>query len=303
MLSKAKTYRKEKKDKKKIAFQSIYWVGILLMVVFGFLSNSYFAYDIKDMTVYKIIFYVLMFALLITALVDDIMKYKHKLQIWQSYIAYSVALLLIFLRFFIDYEIWRFISFIMLLAMTISVLVLHYKRKSLNKKIVMDKKVVFVVGFSWLLQFLEIFYHYYLNEIFLAWALIPASVLLLVIVILSFTVFKKLFYKLSKTVGSRLLLILASFVLCYAVSVCGIDTINTTFSPAPTQNYYEIVAKDVSGGGRGQSRRFIITIIIDEKEVDIDVPSNVYYENEVGGMLQVGYYKGALGFAFYEYVE
>lgn len=49
------------------------------MVVFGFLSNSYFAYDIKDMTVYKIISYVLMFALLITALVDDIMKYKHKL--------------------------------------------------------------------------------------------------------------------------------------------------------------------------------------------------------------------------------
>lgn len=108
------------------------------MVVFGFLSNSYFAYDIKDMTVYKIISYVLMFALLITALVDDIMKYKHKLQIWQSYIAYSVALLLIFLRFFIDYEIWRFISFIMLLAMTISVLVLHYKRKSLNKKKVIE---------------------------------------------------------------------------------------------------------------------------------------------------------------------
>ena len=49
--------------------------------------------------------------------------------------------------------------------------------------------------------------------------------------------------------------------------------------------------------------RFIITIIIDEKEVDIDVPSDVYYENEVGGMLQVGYYKGALGFAFYEYIE
>ncbi len=289
-----------KYSKSKKAFKITYIFLMTLAFILGFLSISYYSYKIFNNNIVSIILFVILILLLIISLVDNLMTYKNKLEKLQSYLTFPSLFLLILLKFIINYNIWRFISFLILNFVIISVMILHFKRKSKNKSKVLDKKVLFALLFSYLLIILDMLSHNYLNYLIIAWALIPALVLFVIFVILLFTTYKEIFYKISPKIITRVGFTIIAFFGAFFISWCGLDIINASFSPPPTIDSYVILDKNYKNGYR-QVSQFLLTVNIDGKEVDIEVPSNVYHEKSIGDTLDVGLYDGLLGFAYYEY--
>ena len=62
----------------------------------------------------------------------------------------------------------------------------------------------------------------------------------------------------------------------------------------------KIIEKDITAGAR-QITQYTLTVVIDEKEIDISVSNDVYYEKNIGDYIYIDYNQGALGFAYYEY--
>lgn len=57
----------------------------------------------------------------------------------------------------------------------------------------------------------------------------------------------------------------------------GASIVNTSLPSSKTSNSYEIMEKDITAGAR-QITQYTLTVIIDEKEIDISVSNDVYYE-------------------------
>ncbi len=295
----------KKKSKSRIVFRVIYWVGIIFLMVCGFLNMSYFAYDAVNNLGMTIAIFVVMVALLITCLVDDLLKYKKGYRRWQAYITYLGTGFLLVARLFLSFKVWYIIAFILYLAQLLAVTLLWVKFGSMRKTVKIDRKIYCVLALMAALFILNVASQNYLDYMIGAWALIPAAVISIAAIALLFTVFKKLFFKLSPKVSTRVGFIFLVVMFSFMVGWCGLDVINTTFSPAPVYNNYEIVDKHIdNASSRGDTTDFIITVIIDGREVNMDVSSSTYYEKEIGDTLRVGFYEGGLGFGFYEeYIE
>lgn len=293
----------KKKSKSRIVFSVFYWVGIIFLLVCGFLNMSYFAYDAVDNLGMTIAIFVVMVALLITCLVDDLLKYKKGFKRWQAFITYLGTSILIVTRLFLSFKVWYMVAFILYLAQLLVVVSLWVKNASIRKTVKIDGKIYGVLALTAVMFILNIASQNYLDYMIGAWSLIPTAVISIAVIALLFTVLKKLFFKLSPKISARVVFIFLVVMSSFVVGWCGLDVINTTFSPAPVYNNYEIVDKHIDGGAR-DTTDFILTVVIDDKEVNMDVSSSTYYEKEIGDTLRVGFYEGGLGFGFYEeYIE
>ena len=109
------------------------------------------------------------------------------------------------------------------------------------------------------------------------WALLPTVIIFSVIITITFTVFKKQFNKLSPKKWQKFGFLTLVFVLSYCYSMFGVSIVNTSLPSSKTSNSYEIMEKDITAGAR-QITQYTLTVIIDEKEIDISVSNDVYYE-------------------------
>ena len=61
-----------------------------------------------------------------------------------------------------------------------------------------------------------------------------------------------------------------------------------------------ILEKDIKMEGRNINQ-YILKVLVNEKQIDIDVSVDAYYEKEVGDFVLIDYNKGCLGFCYYQY--
>ncbi len=72
-----------------------------------------------------------------------------------------------------------------------------------------------------------------------------------------------------------------STLISYCFSMFGLSVINTSLNTEPETYSYEVVEKDIQSGAR-QITRYILTVEINGKKIDIDISNDVYYEKEIG---------------------
>ena len=303
------TNRKKKKEKKEgldkiVVFMFIYIIAIAWLVVSGLLSYSFFAYEAFNSLPVLIIDRAVLILLLLAAMLHSILDADFFAEkIVAAVVFGSTAVVFTICFFDFPAQVETTLLFLNSIATFLVAIIYYLARYNDNTQASMSKKIMFCAFFGFLFVMFGMLDYTYIRDTIMAWAFIPAAIIFVLCTIITFTVYKGLFFreinkKKWKKANAVLVLILI-FIASYFVSWMGMATINYSFSPPPVLQPYEIIEKDISRSG--ETTQFECTIHADGTEHDIPVPAYVYHSLEVGDYLSVNYYSGALGFPFFVY--
>ena len=293
------------KSKKFNIFTLLYIVGFVGAGLIGFLSKSYFAYDIFNSLWANVLYLVLISMLFITAFCQEIIASRAVADI-----IINVAIFIVGLIFLILYFVWLdFFALCMLLLSATMAIVLCCRyalalRKNPQKKITADIKQIIGVGSLFLFAMMQHMSISYVNEMFMAWALIPASVALVIGAIVVTVLLKSVWAEIFPTKIKRILGAIGVGFVIFFVAFCysfiTVSAVNCIFDGEPQQIEYTVLEKKVRSGA-STATQFEVKVIIDEKEKWLPVPVTDYHEIAEGDQIIVNYYSGALNFAYYLY--
>lgn len=106
------------------------------------------------------------------------------------------------------------------------------------------------------------------------------------------------YFKQSKgeTVAACLIIV----ALCFFLSFTTISTVNYAFDNSSTELNVQVLDKKIRSGAK-QGTSYYLKVSIDEAEMQLDVPADVYHSTEVGEYIEIRLYDGALGYSYYIY--
>lgn len=293
---------KKKKTKKFNYFNVIYAILTIILIVLGFINIAYFSYDLIDNFVIQIIAHSIISLYIILALVQMLIQTHIKEYRIMAYLTTLSTLITLNSRFFISHNSWIFTLFIVSTLIICFNLIVYFLRKQKYYSTKFSKHIFIISFISILIYCVDSFSYNYENEMFMLWAFIPCVLILVILITLCFTLFNKLFKKSCPKIWQKIGIIFICFIFSYCFSMFGLSVINTSLSIEPETYSYEVVEKDIQSGAR-QITRYILTVEINGKKIDIDVSNDVYYEKEIGDEILVDYNQGALGFAYYEFSQ
>lgn len=287
-------------NKKFNYFNAIYIVLTIIFFIVAFINTAYFSYYLIDNLTFIIIQHIIMSLYLLTALIQNVLQTKVRTYKIMAYVTFIGLFVALNLRFLLPHDIWILVMFICttMILTFVSVTLLIRKQKYFTIKL--NRQIIITLLVALLISFLDALDYNYQNLLFMLWALLPTVIIFSVIITITFTVFKKQFNKLSPKKWQKFGFLTLVFVLSYCYSMFGVSIVNTSLPSSKTSNSYEIIEKDITAGAR-QITQYTLTVVIDEKEIDISVSNDVYYEKNIGDYIYIDYNQGALGFAYYEY--
>lgn len=294
---------KKQKDKKQLAFNIAYSVLTILLIVALIVDKTTANTVTSDAIFFAIIFFVIEL-ILFMLFINTFVLNKNKKKILISY-AINIGNAIIFaINLVISFDIFLLIAFFYNTVLTCYLVIdcLIYKAKYPTAKY-MDKKTPVAIFVAFLFVATNALSHTYVQEnITFLYALIPMAIIMAVILTLAFTVFKKQTQKTMPKVWTKIGVGVLVLFMSFFYGMMFIDVVNTSIKANPTPMECVIVDKRISSGYR-RATRYMIYIMIDDKKVTIDVPSDVYKIKEIDDTLKINYYQGTLNLPYYENAE
>ena len=217
----------------------------------------------------------------------------------RSVAVFAAELLLLFWFVLFNNRYWLFVCLLVQVALMVYTLAVWLVARVHERK-VRSNFIVFVgIGlmmFFLLCGVLEIQPE---NEIFMAWLIIPAVVIALIVAVFIFLPFRDFFRAALKQTGELVAMVFIVLFGAYIALWAGAVTGNAAFSPPPVVGTYTVLDKNFSDGQYLQSHT--LTVAADGKEVDVEVAEEVYDATEIGDAVQVGYFAGGFSLPFYLY--
>ena len=273
------------------------------MLIIGFFSNSYFAYEEFNSLTANILYLVFISLLFVTALVQDSISDKPLADKIISAFTFGGGLA-VFLPFVILGGVFDLIALIYSLIMCIVLLCRCVLLMHKGYKFPPFVKPAICLLFLYIYPALRLTTVNFVSDIFMLWGFIPAAVISAILIPIGFVLLHKVwreFYpKESRSVANAICVCLAVFFVAFGYSFAIIGTINCVFDNSPTPTEYVVLEKDVLSGSRTPTE-FRVKVEIDGDEEWIDLPVTDYHALEEGDTVIVDYYEGALGFSFYKY--
>lgn len=289
-----------KKIKKFNYYKLIYAILTVIFFIFAFINIAYFSYNLIDNLVILIIEISTISIFSLVSLIEMVTKTHiktHKIIAYVTVISIIITLNLVYL---LPKNIWIFVLFITSTILICFDLTAYFIRKQKYYHTKSISNIFILIGFLIIIYIFDLFSYNYENYSFVLWAFIPCTILLATIVTLCYTIFKKLFNKACPSVLQKVGLFIICFVLCFAFSTSGVSIVNTSFT-STSQTYNSVILeKEIKMEGRNINQ-YILKVLVNEKQIDIDVSVDAYYEKEVGDFVLIDYNKGCLGFCYYQY--
>lgn len=301
-MAAVKTKRKIKVDRSYFAFLVMYLSAFIGMSVITALDNR----DKIDPALSKSLMLAFLCLLYVTAFVQKTQVERKPLDIALNFFAtvgsgIAVLLMLFFVvPFFFVAAIYSAVI-ICLLAARYAVQYLGGKdtKPCTAQAICAGSIILFVMTKLMDLEFV--------SEILWAWALIPAAALTFIAVFtVCFLLRDKLRDKLfpdKKTTATTICAFLCVLFIAFFYSGAALGAANYAFDDGkPTPAEYVVLDKKISSGARTPTQYEVI-ISIDGDKKWIDVGSHDYREIEKGDTVVIYYYRGGLGFGYWEYYD
>lgn len=293
----------DKKREGKTVFLVLYSLCFIGAALLGLLSNSYFAYQISDYLWTDLLFLFFVAVLYVTAFVQNMLEPKTAKSIALDSAIFLASLLLFILTLFIG-NIFYFIS-VIYSAILLCTLCFFYALEYHNhKKVKTDIKRLISALSLIFIGAINIINIKFVNEMYMAWALIPTSVIACAVVTVGIILLKDVWSEIYKEKWRRIL----NFILCILIvlfvaffySFTALGIANCVFDEKHITAEYIVLEKHVSSGAR-QFTRHELKVEINGETEWVSVPSSDYYTISEGDIILIDYYSGALNFAYYLY--
>ena len=303
---KNKTGRKKTPSKKKkqgvfreIYFYITYIVCFLIMAVFGLLSQSFFAYEQFSRFFMQLIPHIAGTVLLASAATHILIFNDIKVEKIFAVIVFGSAIIMFWLIAFIGGSIRIFVVFTCSLSLICSYFPCYIYRY-LKDGAEAEKKTVVCIVVFFLSAMIILLQYKFLDEMIMLWALIPTGIMFVIGGTIAATiVFKKQKhekYRVLNTIIASVFVLVISFYINWV----GMSVINVAFPSERVVVNCLILEKRVSSGSRTPTQ-FLVKVELNGKKEEIEVPVEVYHSSEIGGIINVVYYSGAMGFPYYIY--
>ncbi len=301
--NKEKIKPKNKKNKINFVFSTTYWIILIIFLALTIFESRLPVGDSGKKIVYIIVL-VILEILFILMFVQNLIQTKNKKKIILSFLCYIInAVISVFFWLFktdITYVILFAYNTILLIYLLIDFWL--YKTKYKTAKF-FDKKMPITICFIFIVFFVNLISHSYLNDKIFLYSLIPFGIIMIIFFILGFTIFRQIFQIFAKNVWTKIGVVIIALVLSYSYSLLFIDILNTSFNKNFVRQEYVIVDKRVSRSNRGMTTHYKLYIVVDEQKISIEVSKDTYYSKEINDTLLIKYNNGNLKLNYLESLE
>ena len=296
-----------KKTKTKYIFPVIYLVPVLGAATLGLLSNSFFAYDIVNHLWANILYLLCISALYITAYVQELLAKRSPCDIVIHSFIFLGSLLFFFLFYFLNiyFTLAAIVySAIMMCFIAVrSVLTMRSTRHIPDDSDIDVKPPIAILAIILFAMAGMMSSINYVSEIFMAWALIPAAIITVILGGIAVFLLRDLFYSKLIRIGKSLLVALIVFFIIYVYCNTTIGIANFAFDHSdPTPIVCTVLDKNISSGARTPTTHEL-KVKINNEDMWVDVSTTEYFAISEGDEITVQYYSGAFGFAYVIYNE
>lgn len=295
-----------KKKKEPIAYLFIIMYGLELVgiLICGLIG-------IGGYSITKTLSVIFLSALYITAYVHELTVHRKLLDI----IYYSLVFLgclILFLLYFYSSAIFIFIALVYsavmagLTALRFT-LVLRARGDLSATPSELDIKPFLAIPSLLLFPMMTMMTVNFVSESYLAWALIPATIITLLVLglgyILMHDLLKAWVVSGARKVGTLLSIIIMTFFVAYGYSYTTTGAVNCVFDDSvPTHISCTVLDKDIRSGSRTPTQ-YEVKVEIDGDTEWIQVSSSEYDDIDIGDNVTIDHYSGALNFGYYLYSE
>lgn len=300
--------RRRKKDKRYIIFAVLYAVATLGATVIGFFGNSFFAYKVFDTLWADVLYLIFLSMLYVTAFVSEVLDSRKPLDVTANAFIFLGSLLIMLLMYIFG-RVFFFVAEIYsmaLLAFIATRCALRIRQNGFPDEYSdLDVKPTVAAIALIILAMTNVLRVKFVDNMYVAWSLIPAAVLFVAISVPSYILLKDFWIVSYRSKAKSILKIVCAgfciFFISFIFSYTTVGTIDCVFDGDPAQKQYTVLDKDVNSGS--SVTEFKIKVKIDGKTLWIPVPSTDYYELNKGDEVTINYYDGALGFAYWQYYD
>lgn len=194
---------------------------------------------------------------------------------------------------------WAFVCNIVQAAVAIYACVVWLIAASRGERLRSNQIVLISAGAAELLVMTSVMRYSFVSELYMAWILIPAAVVTVVSAVFMLGIRREFFLGVLKRMSELIASVFVVFVAAYLFFWMGAVTANAAFSPPPETLQCEVTDKEYTGG---DNQSYELVIVIGEREYDLEVSKDTYDDMEIGDFIEVGYFEGGLGIAYYQYI-
>ena len=278
-----------------------YAIVFIVAIVIGFLGKSLFTYDFFNRQFFRILCLLLIIAPFAGRSIQTFLRQTALYGKIFTLVYFNMFALVFAVRLFITNRLWTIFLFASFAAAIVLLLILAFKyvKAPHNYKITRYEPLVAMLPLLLLLMLAMTQSYVDASGMWM-----PIVVIGVVLAAAALFVFLKFFKYIdyfnnehkSEFIACIILLIAA----CFYVSNVTVKTINYAFDNNPTVVSFEIIDKHVQSGAK-YTTSFYFKIEIDGQEKQIYVPATVYHSKEIGDIVEIKLYKGALGYGYYIY--
>lgn len=293
----------DKVSKTSKVFSIVYWALFAVLLVLLIVGNRVEKTQLTD-TLFFVLYFVMVEAFLFLMYAQNYIIFKNRQKRLISYFAFVINALIFALRLVVDGQTMLLVAFVYNTVLLCCVLVKHLLHKTKHKTVkFFDKKIFIVIALALLLAMISGLYHTYVQQnIILLYALIPMAVILIAFAILSFTVFKKTYQQLAKSIWNKIAIVLAVLLVSFCYGMAAVDLANTSFAKNPQQIQCVVVDKKIQSGYR-QITQYVLYVDLNDQRLSINVSSDTYNSKEIDDILLVNLFGGNLNLPYYECAE
>lgn len=292
-----------RKKTHKYIFISLYILGFAGAGIIGLFGNSFFAYEIFNSLWADILYLLFVSILYIAAFAEEVYRSRKPSDIVMNFFIFIVSLTFLLLSLFLGNVF--IVCMTVYSAMILGFICLRYVLDTLKQtEREIDTKQLICAGSLLLFSLMSIIKVEFVNDLFVAWSLIPAAVISCTILLIAYLLMRKnweiFFPTKTKCILFSILGVICIFFLSFMYSFTAVGTVNCAFDGEPTPTEYTVLEKHVLAGAK-QVTEFEVKIAIDGEEKWINVPVSDYHNISEGDTVIVDYFNGALGFPYWKY--
>ena len=288
------------KYKRDIGYKIFYIAGFAILFVIGFFGNSFFAYEIFNSIFFNVLSVVLTVSMLFIRSIQIFLRQATQYGKIFVLVFYNLFALAVAFRRFVPDRTWTIILFFSVIVAIILLITQAFKYIKAPNEICITKYEPIIAMLPVLLLLLLALKQSYTSAQGM-W--IPVVIGGTILAALTLFVFLKFFKDIDYFVKSRSELIMACIllvILCFILSFMSVSAINYAFDSSSTTVSAQVLDKNVQSGAR-QVTSFYLEVKIDETEIKIRVPVEIYHSAEVGDNVEIKLYNGAFGYSYYIY--
>ncbi|MDE6690340.1 MAG: hypothetical protein K2K04_00060 [Clostridia bacterium] len=290
----------------KFIFPALYITGFAGAGIIGLLSNSFFAYDAFN-SLWSDILYIFFISLLfISAYVQELLASRKVKSVVINSLVFLGCLTCLLLTYFLSVD-FTLLALIYSAAMLVLVgfnSALAVKKGTPPQKAV-DLKQIICSASLILFAMVRLFTIEFVTDTYMAWALIPAVIILCTIGAGAVIVLRKAWSTIYNTelkrIGNMICGFIIIFFIAYVYSFTAIGLVNCVFDgKVPAQTECIVLEKQINSGSRTPTQ-FKVKVEIDGRIQWIPLPVTEYHKIDEENTIIVNYHYGAFNFAYLTY--